>query len=366
MELFDKEDNEFSQSHINYNVLKRGMNLQVFLSMPSKSCVFLLYKPLGWTPLETIKKFKQAHLPGHESIKMSYAGRLDPLAHGLLVILSEDACKEQCRYLASTKEYVFHVLFGLQTDTYDLLGVPTKSSRFSLLQTKSEYSEKSIESDCDHSSFPLSLSDFMQLVKTHANQLLGRRKQFYPPYSSARVKGRPLFYWAREGKLSEIDIPSNEIEIFSSDVINVYSISLSELKQFVQERLEKVRSGEFRQSLIMEYWKQLFETFYPRTQNNRYEQPSVSTSTTPQHRMKEGYSEYDVEHKHPIPLMETNGYQENYSFPVAVMRCCVSRGTYVRSICNELGIRTELGAVSLDICRTKVGDQFKVEDAIIV
>src|SRR5690554_1349479 len=43
--------------------------------------VVLLKKPEGWTPLQAIKKFKEEH-PLYRTAKMSYAGRLDPMAHG--------------------------------------------------------------------------------------------------------------------------------------------------------------------------------------------------------------------------------------------------------------------------------------------
>ena len=36
----------------------------------------------------------------------------------------------------------------------------------------------------------------------------------FPPYSSYKIKGKPLFEWAREGKIKEIKIPEKEREIY--------------------------------------------------------------------------------------------------------------------------------------------------------
>jgi len=54
---------------------------------------------------------------------LTYAGRLDPMAEGVLIILVGDECKKKQKYLGLDKEYEIEVLFGLETDTQDILGV---------------------------------------------------------------------------------------------------------------------------------------------------------------------------------------------------------------------------------------------------
>ena len=47
------------------------------------------------------------------------------------------------------------------------------------------------------------------------DRYLGKQKQKYPIYSSMVVKKKkPLWLWAKENRLNEINIPSKEIEIF--------------------------------------------------------------------------------------------------------------------------------------------------------
>ena len=43
--------------------------------------IILIHKPLGWTPLQAIKEYRKKKEECRER-KMSYAGRLDPMARG--------------------------------------------------------------------------------------------------------------------------------------------------------------------------------------------------------------------------------------------------------------------------------------------
>ena len=49
--------------------------------------IITLYKPIGKTPLDMIK--------GLNEKKATYAGRLDPMAYGLLIILTNEHCLNQ-------------------------------------------------------------------------------------------------------------------------------------------------------------------------------------------------------------------------------------------------------------------------------
>lgn len=130
---------------------------------------------------------------------LGYAGRLDPMARGVLVLLVDDENKNRTQYEFFDKEYTFKCIFGLSTDTYDVLG---------LIQEKA--GELSI---CSSS---LSPEQFQQELQNHfTTHFLGKHFQLYPPYSSVRVKGKPLFQWAKEGKLDQVTIPGKNVEIHS-------------------------------------------------------------------------------------------------------------------------------------------------------
>src|SRR5690606_34034568 len=83
--------------------------------------ILKLYKNLGETPLECIERFRAEH-PEYAETKMTYLGRLDPMAEGLLLVLAGNT-KDREKYLALDKTYEFEVLWSFETDTYDTLGL---------------------------------------------------------------------------------------------------------------------------------------------------------------------------------------------------------------------------------------------------
>ncbi len=61
------------------------------------------------------------------------------------------------------------------------------------------------------------------------SSFIGKRVQSYPPYSSKAVKGKSLYWWARENRLDEIKIPSHEIEIYDLQLMSTEEIRISRL-----------------------------------------------------------------------------------------------------------------------------------------
>jgi tRNA U55 pseudouridine synthase TruB len=64
----------------------------------------ILNKPIGETPLEIINYYKRLH-PEYRYLPMTYAGRLDPLAEGVLLLLAGEECLKKDEYLSLSKEY---------------------------------------------------------------------------------------------------------------------------------------------------------------------------------------------------------------------------------------------------------------------
>lgn len=172
----------------------------------------VVFKESGETPLECMNKM------GIEDPK-TYAGRLDPAAEGLLLILSGEECKEKDKYLNLDKEYIVQVLFGISTDTYDLLGIV-----------------KEIEQVRD--------------VEIEVSKFIGKFEQLYPPYSSKTVDGKSLFEWAREGVIKEV---FHQVEIKEIEILKKFSVSDEEVLGRVNEIISKVK-GDFRQKEILESW----------------------------------------------------------------------------------------------------------------
>ncbi len=179
--------------------------------------VLTLYKNQGETPLECILRFKEAN-PTYKDSKMTYAGRLDPMAEGLLLVLAGEECKKKEEYLALPKEYEIKVLFGVSTDTGDCLGLIK------------EVSDKEVFFDKDTLKY-----------------FVGKRSQTYPAYSSRTVEGVPLFVWARKGIEK---IFKKEVEIFDITYVREEEISATQLLEQTKARTQKVQ-GDFRQDEIV-------------------------------------------------------------------------------------------------------------------
>ena len=195
--------------------------------------VLKLFKEEGETPLETIERFRREN-PDYKKEKMTYAGRLDPMAEGILLVLVGEECKNKEKYLGLDKEYEFEILWGFKTDTYDILGLSKKGEK------------------------KLSVEEKKKKILKNFSFLEGKFKQKYPPYSSMTVKGKQLHQWAREGKLDEIKIPEKKVEIYEMNFLGNREISGNKLFAEIKKRISKVQ-GNFRQKEILEKWKKNFE-----------------------------------------------------------------------------------------------------------
>lgn len=244
--------------------------------------VVSIYKPITFTPLQAIDQFRKENSQ-YKNAKLGYAGRLDPMAEGLLLVLVDEENKKRKEYERLPKEYEFQILFGFSTDTYDVMGMVMQAQ--------------------DIKDQMLDLNE----VQKAANTFVRKFKQPYPPYSSARVKGKPLYYWAREDKLREIIIPEKEVEIFAFEVSKVSSVTGKDLSEEIKGRIKKVK-GEFRQQKIVTNWEKILN-----------------------------------KHKN-----------KDYFYITCKVRC--SSGTYMRSLAFEIGKLLNIPTLALSIKRTKIGE----------
>jgi len=190
--------------------------------------IILINKKEGETPLEALENFRIKNKE-YQNSKITYAGRLDPMASGLLLLLIDEKIKEKEKYLALNKEYAFEVLFGFKTDTYDILG-KIEQKNFKDLNKK----------------------DLEKLIKIEVKNFLGAQKQKYPIYSSKTVQGQPLFTYARKNQ--KVKIPIREIFIQSLVLKKIRKIDNQKLYKNIEKRIQKVQ-GDFRQKEILKLWQ---------------------------------------------------------------------------------------------------------------
>ena len=106
--------------------------------------------------------------------KVGHAGTLDPLAEGLMIVLTDNATKLSDLLLKQDKEYVVECELGYETDTYDLEGTKTK-----IFEGEVDLSEEQIISEI--------------------NGFLGDYDQVPPMYSAIKIDGKKLYDLARKG-----------------------------------------------------------------------------------------------------------------------------------------------------------------------
>ncbi len=206
--------------------------------MIHKQAVLKLEKKPGETPLECLNRFKVEN-PEYEKEKMTYAGRLDPLASGVLLVLTGEECKKKEKYLNLDKEYELTILFGFGTDSMDVLGM-IENEKEGAIETLGNYKK----------------ADFEKLLKKFEKTF----QQKYPRFSSKTVKGKSLFEIAKEEGIEEADLPVKEVEIKKIAFKSFGLVSKKYLFDFILEAVFSVK-GNFRQNMIWAKWEKTLADF---------------------------------------------------------------------------------------------------------
>ena len=189
--------------------------------------VLNVYKKMGETPRERLERLRlERHELRHEVL--SYAGRLDPMAEGVLLCLVGSANSRREAYLDMSKEYVLDVLFGFSTDTYDVLGKVVETGDTGTIAREA-------------------LLPLLQSFR-------GDMSQEYPPYSSKTVEGKSLFEWARTNALGTLILPRRTVTIHDIVLQGMYKVSENALLSYIDENVSKV-NGDFRQEEVLRLWR---------------------------------------------------------------------------------------------------------------
>jgi len=199
----------------------------------------IVYKPPGVTSLEIANKYKTELLKK----KVCVCGKLDPMAHGDLLLLFDEDCSHMDRYLTLDKIYTFQILWGIKTDTDDVLG-------------------KIVEKDTNIKLTPSSLN-------TVINNYIGVYKQPFHNFSSIHIKHngerKPLWKWTLENKLDLITIPDKQVSVKYIKLLNLVENDFATIKKNILESISNVK-GDFRQSTIIDDWNECkFDKVYTST-----------------------------------------------------------------------------------------------------
>lgn len=200
--------------------------------------IFNVYKPRGWTSNDVVQKIKH----GCRFKKVGHAGTLDPLAEGVLLVLTDADTKKQSEFMGLDKEYSVKIAFGYISASYDL-GTPVREEG------------KEIASR-------LTREDLQSVLPKY----MGTIDQQVPAFSAVHVDGYRLYGLARSGGVLEKELPVKKVvinDIKITSFANNEHISYPELKSDEEiicttaELLVNCGKGTYIRSLVRDIGKDL-------------------------------------------------------------------------------------------------------------
>lgn len=143
--------------------------------------ILLIDKPKGITSAKAVALVKKRF-----KVKVGHTGTLDPLATGLLILLTGQRTKQASTFLHMDKTYQVRAILGLSTTTYDVAGEVVKS--------------------CDR---PVGREQMEEALKG----FVGESMQVPPAYSAKKIAGKKAYELARQGL--EVEMPASRVTAYS-------------------------------------------------------------------------------------------------------------------------------------------------------
>lgn len=155
--------------------------------------ILYIDKPLGWTSFDVVKRVRGKLLRrlGLKKFKVGHAGTLDPLATGVMIVVTGKATRMIESLQAGVKEYVATIALGATTPSFDL--------------------ETAIDATypTDHIT--------REGVEQALAKFVGTIEQVPPAFSACKVDGRRAYKMARKGK--EVEIKPKTLVIDELDLL---------------------------------------------------------------------------------------------------------------------------------------------------
>jgi len=152
--------------------------------------VLIIDKPTGLTSHDVVNRVRRIL----NQRAVGHLGTLDPMATGVLPLVTGSFTRLAQFYVASEKTYEGTIRFGFATDTYDAEGEPTSPVQ--------------------------DISLAKQQVEDMAARFRGAIEQTPPPFSAKKIHGVPAYKLARKQKpvaLEPVMVEIKEFEIVSAE-----------------------------------------------------------------------------------------------------------------------------------------------------
>lgn len=153
-------------------------------------------KPLEWTSFDVVKRLRGVllHRLHRKKFKVGHAGTLDPLATGVMIVVTGRATKLIESLQAGVKEYVATIRIGSTTPSFDLE-----------TEVDAVYPTEHVTEE---------------LIREALPKFTGRIEQVPPAFSACKVDGKRAYKMARKGHEVELKpkvLVIDEIEMLSFD-----------------------------------------------------------------------------------------------------------------------------------------------------
>jgi len=145
------------------------------------NAVMVVDKPAGWTSHDVVARARR--ILGERAI--GHLGTLDPMATGVLPLVTGRMTRLAQFYTASEKAYEGTIRLGIATETYDCDGEP--------VGTESE------------------VNVTLEEIREAAKGFLGNIRQVPPPFSAKKIQGVPAYKLAR--RKQQVELAPVEVEI---------------------------------------------------------------------------------------------------------------------------------------------------------
>ena len=149
--------------------------------------LFLVDKEQDWTSSDVVAKLRGVF----RERRIGHAGTLDPMATGLLLIMTGRATRASDYAMAHDKTYIARMRTGITTDTQDTTGTV-------IAQGTPDFTDDELQ--------------------TVLSRFMGRTMQLPPMYSAIKVNGKKLYEIARRG--GEVERKQREINISELSVLS--------------------------------------------------------------------------------------------------------------------------------------------------
>jgi tRNA pseudouridine55 synthase len=151
--------------------------------------VIIIDKPAAWTSHDVVNRMRRIL----QQRSVGHLGTLDPLATGVLPLVTGNLTRLAQFYTTSEKTYEGLIRFGFATNTYDADGQPVGEAQ------------------------PVTLS--LEHLQKLAARFLGIIEQVPPPFSAKKIHGVPAYKLARKQK--EVVLKPVQVEIKEFDILAV-------------------------------------------------------------------------------------------------------------------------------------------------